>query len=101
MSLNHGRDPHLLLNHRRKERKKGRLKQFYLIVFLISLSLCPCPSGIQPKSYQGVSVRAHCEGVYFHVRVLRRTGCHEGVYQYAAAWEKLQTGCACRLATVE
>ena len=38
-----------------------------------------------------------CQKIYSHTKVLRRTGCHNGVFSYRYAWEKVSVGCACAL----
>ncbi|XP_076472028.1 interleukin 17-like protein [Babylonia areolata] len=63
---------------------------------------CRCQhcQGITHRRYpKRQAVTPTCEGIYYHVRVLRRLPgkCVDNVYQYAQAWEKVQIGCACRL----
>ncbi|KAK3698369.1 hypothetical protein RRG08_022930 [Elysia crispata] len=40
---------------------------------------------------------AECEDVYKAVKVKRRTGCSNGVYQYTDAWESIPVGCRCQV----
>ncbi|XP_070200450.1 uncharacterized protein [Littorina saxatilis] len=60
---------------------------------------CRCRQcrGISTTTYNGNAVIPSCEGVFHSVRVLRRTRCVSGVYQYQPTWEKIQIGCACKL----
>ncbi|RUS84134.1 hypothetical protein EGW08_008108 [Elysia chlorotica] len=40
---------------------------------------------------------AECEEVYTPVKIKRRTGCLNGVYQYSDAWESVAIGCKCQV----
>ncbi|XP_067662070.1 interleukin 17-like protein [Haliotis asinina] len=54
---------------------------------------CNCVECLRPDN--GPSNLLDCLPITYYTKVLRRTGCVEGMYRYAEVWEPLKIGCQC------
>ncbi|XP_006824800.1 uncharacterized protein LOC102809080, partial [Saccoglossus kowalevskii] len=62
---------------------------------VMAVASCRCKDCIDASVRGGLSVVNTCETVTYLVRVLKRTGCRDGFYQYKFAWEHVPVACVC------